>query len=108
MQHRRSQRSLLHRVQAQLGVPVRVLDPTPGCPASPVAQQTEGSFRDPAAIAAFAAGVDVLTAEIEHVDTGILAELEARGSCSVHPSSGTLAIIQVGCSSRVQVNPRSP
>ena len=37
----------------------------------------------------------MLTAEIEHVDAGILAELEARGGCDVHPSSGTLAIIQV-------------
>jgi phosphoribosylaminoimidazole carboxylase (NCAIR synthetase) len=40
--------------------------------------------------------VDVLTAEIEHVDAGILAELEARGGCDVHPSSGTFAIIQAG------------
>ena len=40
--------------------------------------------------------MDVLTAEIEHVDAGILAELEARGGCDVHPSSGTIAIIQAG------------
>lgn len=40
--------------------------------------------------------MDVLTAEIEHVDAGILAELEARGGCDVHPSSSTIAIIQAG------------
>lgn len=81
--------------QAQLGVPIRVLDPTPGCPASVVAAQTEGSFRDGAAIAAFAARVDVLTVEIEHVDTRVLAELERGDACSVHPSACTLQIIQV-------------
>ncbi len=44
-----------------MGVPVRVLDPTEGPPASSVAQHTAGSFRDPAAIRAFASGLDVLT-----------------------------------------------
>ena len=51
-----------------MGVTLRVLDPTPDCPASVVAQQTEGSFRDAAAVQAFAQGCDVLTVEIEHID----------------------------------------
>lgn len=37
-------------MQAKLGVKVVVLDPTPGCPASAVAVQIVGSFRDPAAV----------------------------------------------------------
>jgi phosphoribosylaminoimidazole carboxylase (NCAIR synthetase) len=30
-----------------MGVRVKVLDPTPGCPAAAVAEHTLGSFRDP-------------------------------------------------------------
>ena len=78
--------------QAQLGVPIRVLDPTPGCPASPVAAQTEGSFRDPAAIAAFAQQVGHV-----HVQCG----LSLRQLCctDVHewPAIGDL---QTGISQR--------
>lgn len=37
-------------MQAKLGVKVVVLDPTPGCPASAVAVQIVGSFRDSAAV----------------------------------------------------------
>lgn len=33
-----------------MGVRVKVLDPTPDCPASIVAEQMLGSFRDPAMI----------------------------------------------------------
>lgn len=36
--------------QAKMGVRIKVLDPTPECPASVVAEQTLGSFRDPATI----------------------------------------------------------
>ena len=56
------------RAQAPLDVRVSVLDPTPAAPASVAAAQTVGSFRDAAAVRAFAATVDVLTVEIEHVD----------------------------------------
>ncbi len=51
-----------------MGIKLKVLDPTPACPASVVAEQTEGSFRDPEAVKAFAQGCDVLTVEIEHID----------------------------------------
>ena len=63
------------RAQAPLDVRVAVLDPTPAAPASVAAAQTVGSFRDAAAVRAFAATVDVLTVEIEHVD--------AARSCSL-------------------------
>ena len=51
-----------------MGVKIKVLDPTPNCPASVVAEQVVGSFRDAEAVKAFAQGVDVLTVEIEHID----------------------------------------
>ena len=56
------------RAQAPLDVRVAVLDLTPAAPASVAAAQTVGSFRDAAAVRSFAATVDVLTVEIEHVD----------------------------------------
>jgi hypothetical protein len=59
-------------LQSKLGVKVRVLDPTPNCPASTVAEQVLGSFRDAEAVKAFAQGVDVLTVEIEHIDVDAL------------------------------------
>ena len=37
-------------LQAKMGVRIVVLDPTPGCPASSVAVQIVGSFRDSAAV----------------------------------------------------------
>jgi hypothetical protein len=37
-------------LQARMGIRIEVLDPTPNCPASVVAKQTVGSFRDPAKI----------------------------------------------------------
>ena len=55
-------------LQAKMGVALRVLDPTPACPASTVAQQVVGSFRDFEAVKSFAQGCDVLTVEIEHID----------------------------------------
>lgn len=42
---------------------MRVLDPTPACPASVVARHSLGSFRDAASIEDFGADVDVLTGE---------------------------------------------
>jgi phosphoribosylaminoimidazole carboxylase (NCAIR synthetase) len=55
-------------MQAKMGVALKVLDPTPECPASVVAQQVLGSFRDREAVQQFAKDCDVLTVEIEHID----------------------------------------
>ena len=41
---------VLTNLQAKMGVRVVVLDPTVGCPASTVATQIVGSFRDPGAV----------------------------------------------------------
>ena len=37
-------------IQAKMGIRIVVLDPTAGCPASAVAVQLVGSFRDPGAV----------------------------------------------------------
>ncbi|PSC69680.1 phosphoribosylaminoimidazole chloroplastic [Micractinium conductrix] len=79
---------------AKMGVTLRVLDPTPDCPASVVAQQTEGSFRDAAAVQAFAQGCDVLTVEIEHIDADAMQTVADGSGVEVQPTPQTLRIIQ--------------
>ena len=79
-----------------MGIKIRVLDPTPACPAAAAASQTVGSFTDPACVAAFAAsegGIDILTAEIEHVDAAAMDAVAAAG-VDVEPTPSTLRLIQ--------------
>ena len=77
-----------------LGIAVTVLDPTPGCPAAQVgATQLVGGLHDADAIARLADAVDVVTWEIEHIDAGALADLEAQGHV-VRPSPSGLAAVQ--------------
>lgn len=56
----------------------------------------DGSFADPEKIYALAKQVDILTVEIEHVDTIVLKQIEMDTSLNValHPSSETISIIQ--------------
>ncbi len=59
----------------------------------------DGSFTDPQAIRQLASKCDILTVEIEHVDTNVLEELEkeslARGeNLEIQPSWETIRIIQ--------------
>jgi 5-(carboxyamino)imidazole ribonucleotide synthase len=72
---------------------VTVLDPTPQCPASFVAQQIVGSLKDPAALHELARHSDILTYEIEHINTDALYALQAEGQ-KIYPSPAVLAIIQ--------------
>jgi len=79
-----------------MGIKIRVLDPTPDCPAAAAAAQTVGSFTDAASVAAFAAaegGIDILTAEIEHVDAAAMDAVAAAG-VDVEPTPSTLRLIQ--------------
>ncbi|EFJ50970.1 hypothetical protein VOLCADRAFT_88132 [Volvox carteri f. nagariensis] len=59
---------------ANLGVRLKCLDPAPEAPAAVAAEHVQGHFRDAAAIEDFvkSQGVDVLTMEIEHVNTDAL------------------------------------
>ena len=79
----------------RLGTRVVVLDPQPNSPAGQVAdRQLVGRFDDPAMVAQLASEVDVLTVEIEHVNTAALAAVERDTAVPVRPSSDTIALIQ--------------
>ena len=84
---------MLAQDASKMGLAVKVLDPTEKCPASPVAEQVAGSFGNKDDIVEFAKGVDILTVEIEHVDTAALEAVEASG-VEVQPSPETIRVIQ--------------
>ncbi len=70
-----------------------VLDPTPNCPASAVAHQIVGDLKDPQALRQLATQTDILTYEIEHINTSALKALQNEG-VHIYPSPDSLAIIQ--------------
>ncbi|GCE26590.1 N5-carboxyaminoimidazole ribonucleotide synthase [Dictyobacter alpinus] len=72
---------------------VVVLDPTPASPASAVAEQIVGSLKDPVALRQLADRADILTYEIEHINTQALQDLQAEG-VKIYPSPELLAVIQ--------------
>src|SRR5688500_3769426 len=86
---------MMGEAAARLDLPAfTVLDPTPDCPAAPVAtRQIVADFADPAGLRELASTSDVLTFEIELAGAETLAELEAGGA-AIQPAPATLAIIQ--------------
>ena len=86
---------MLAEAAAPLGVEVVVLDPTPDCPAAPVAcDQIVGDFDDPDAFAELAARTDAVTFEIELADSDLLERVAADHGVSVNPAPSTLATIE--------------
>ena len=86
---------MLAEAAAPLGVEVVVLDPTPDCPAAPVARdQIVGDFGDPEAFEELAARVDALTFEIELADADLLDRVAAEYGVSVDPAPETLSLIE--------------
>lgn len=78
----------------QLGIEVAVLDPEPDSPAGRVAsRQIVGGLRDEAKLRELAAHSNVITVEIEHVNTEALAALEAEGT-TIYPAPRVIALIQ--------------
>lgn len=78
----------------ELGHTVTVLDPTPDSPSQQVgATQIIGKLTDEDAIRQLARKSDVVTFEIEHINTTILKTLAKEGS-TVHPSPETLEMIK--------------
>ena len=79
----------------RLGIRVAILDP--GGASSPAGQladlNIEGSFKDADKIRELASVCDVLTTEIEHVNTDILELLEREGK-EIHPKPSTIRMIQ--------------
>lgn len=76
----------------EFGIELRVLAETRVSSAA-LAATTVGDYRDPATVLAFAAGVDVLTFDHEHVPQSILRELEATG-VAVRPGAEALQYAQ--------------
>lgn len=94
---------------APLNVPIAVLD-AENAPAKQINSNEyhiAGSFKDPVKIRELAANCDVLTVEVEHIDTQVLEEIATHGvqvsaadgssttkKVAVHPSWKTLRLIQ--------------
>ena len=86
---------MLGEAAAPLGVDLVVLDPTPECPASPVArEQIIGEFDNPDAIRELAEVSDALTYEIELADPNVLAAVSDEYDVPVNPDPKTLRTIQ--------------
>ena len=86
---------MLAEAAAPLGVEAIVLDPTPDCPAAPVARdQIVGDFDDPEAFEALAARTDAVTFEIELADADLLDRIADEYGVSVNPAPETLARIE--------------
>ncbi|WP_368408781.1 5-(carboxyamino)imidazole ribonucleotide synthase [Haloarchaeobius amylolyticus] len=85
---------MLAEAAAPLGVDVVVLDPTPDCPAAPVARdQLVADFDDQSAIRDLAERADYLTFEIELADQAALNEVSADTGVPCHPEPATLELI---------------
>ncbi|HNG90445.1 MAG TPA: ATP-grasp domain-containing protein, partial [Saprospiraceae bacterium] len=71
-----------------------VLDPNPDCPAARLCSGfSVGHFNDYDTVLAFGQDKDLLTIEIEHVNTEALLELERQGKV-IHPAPAALRVIQ--------------
>lgn len=85
---------MLLQEAANYDVRTAVLDPAPDAPCSAISHEfTCGSFQDFATVLAFGKDKDVLTVEIEHVNTEALEELENKG-IEVFPKPSFLRMVQ--------------
>ncbi|WP_255680932.1 5-(carboxyamino)imidazole ribonucleotide synthase [Natrinema sp. DC36] len=85
---------MLAEAAAPLGVEVVVLDPTPDCPAAPVARdQIVAGFDDEAGIRELASRADILTFEIELADQDVMERVSDDTGTPVHPKPSTLETI---------------
>ncbi|MEO0734577.1 MAG: 5-(carboxyamino)imidazole ribonucleotide synthase, partial [Bacteroidota bacterium] len=85
---------MLCQAGADWHLPIHVLDQDAGFPAAPYATVfTPGNFRDTADVLAFGRQMDVVTIEIEHIDTGALHQLMAEG-IKVYPQPDKVDLIK--------------
>ena len=85
---------MMAKAAKRLGCTCVVLDPTPGSPAGQVAgHQIVGNYHDAARLRELAESCDVITFDIEDIDTETLIQLEREGH-RIHPSPRVLALIQ--------------
>ena len=85
---------MLGAAASALGVRVRVLDSNESPAAAAVAEHVHGSVLDEEAVLAFAEDVDVLTVEVEHVNSSALERVQSLNIASVQPSAWTVATLQ--------------
>ena len=74
-------------------VPFKVLDPDAHAPCASLAEFVHGKLKDFNTVLSFGEDCDVITIEIEHVNTDALKELEARGK-RVYPQPSVIELIQ--------------
>jgi 5-(carboxyamino)imidazole ribonucleotide synthase len=85
---------MLVKAAKRLGCTCVVLDPLAGSPAGQVAgHQIVGDYSDPACLRELAEACDLITFELEDIDTAPLEALEAEGH-RIHPRPQLLAMIQ--------------
>ena len=78
----------------KMGFYVSILDPTKECPADSIADEhLVADFDDKNAIRELANMSDLLTYEFEHIEVGVLKDLEAEGY-KIYPTAHSLEIIQ--------------
>ena len=85
---------MMVRAAKSLGCACVVLDPVQGSPAGQLSgHQIVGQYSDPAKVRELAESCDVVTFELENIDTGPLLALEAEGH-KIYPRPALLATIQ--------------
>lgn len=91
---------MLCEAASPLDIEIAILDEK-NCPAKNInsnSKHVTGSFKDAAKIRELAASCDVLTVEIEHIETEVLEDIDTNGvdgkKVAVHPSWRSLRLIQ--------------
>lgn len=85
---------MLVKAAKRIGCTCVVLDPYPMSPAGQVAgHQIIGGYHDPAKLRELVESCDVVTYELENIDTEILMQLQSEGH-RIHPSPVLLATLQ--------------
>ena len=74
-------------------VPFKVLDPDANAPCAPIAEFVHGKLKDFETVVKFGEDCDVITIEIEHVNTAALKELQSKGK-HVYPQPSVIELIQ--------------
>lgn len=85
---------MMVKAAKRLGCTCVVLDPYPRSPAGQVAgHQIIGGYHDPAKLRELAESCDVVTFELENIDTETLAQLQREGYV-IHPAPALLSVLQ--------------
>ncbi|CAG8803333.1 15078_t:CDS:2, partial [Gigaspora rosea] len=98
---------MLVEAASRLNIKVVILDTPPNAPAKQI-QATQshihGDFKDPYKIRELAKTANVLTIEIEHVNTEILETLMNENNVVIHPSPSTIKLIQNKFSQKIHLS----